>query len=293
MKRFLSALTAFCLCASTMVSTVPASALYLKDTTAVMEQADGDFTWYVDDATFDPANDKFVIIPVRVVNDPGIATYNIQLLLDGVPATEAGWKVARIEQGDAYSFSAFMGNPDLGKVGAAAVGESSIVDGKAIDFFAADKASVVNFYLQPVDASNLKEKYDLSINPEHGSFEVANAALEQLSPNLVGGTLTVVCGEPSTEEPSDDATSTPSGDYLIGDVNDNGEVELVDVVMLNRYLTKYEEQDLNAKQIVQANAMRGADETHESSTAANLDGTDSVEILRYLIGKVTSLPTVQ
>jgi uncharacterized protein YjdB len=69
-------------------------------------------------------------------------------------------------------------------------------------------------------------------------------------------------------------------DVLYGDVDLSGEVELVDVVLLNRYLTGYDEQSLNTRQLLAA-------ECYEDG---KLNGKDSVEILRYLVELTDSLP---
>ena len=93
--------------------------------------------------------------------------------------------------------------------------------------------------------------------------------------------------QPSESETQPSESETQPGDYLYGDVNDNGTVELVDIVMLNRFLTKYDNQALNARQVENANCYENT--TPGASTEANLDGLDSVEILKYLIGLISNL----
>ncbi len=85
--------------------------------------------------------------------------------------------------------------------------------------------------------------------------------------------------------------SGDDGDLLYGDVNQNGKVELVDIVMLNRYLTGYDNQTLNENQMEVANCAGNKTKDVVDTKKADLTGADSVEILKYLIGLVASLPT--
>jgi len=95
--------------------------------------------------------------------------------------------------------------------------------------------------------------------------------------------------EPSSEETQPSSEETQPGNYLYGDVNKNGKVELVDIVMLNRFLTKYDNQTLDAYQVEVANC--AGNTTPGASKESDLDGQDSIEILKYLIGLVASLPS--
>jgi hypothetical protein len=115
----------------------------------------------------------------------------------------------------------------------------------------------------------------------------------QLFPDLVSGSITIGSVDPTeatteeTTEATTEATTAPTEgttatqDYLYGDVNKNGKVELVDIVMLNRYLTGYGNQTLDDYQQEVANCYYDK----------KLNGNDSIEILKYLIGLNESLPT--
>ncbi|MDE6777209.1 MAG: hypothetical protein K2J25_04645 [Oscillospiraceae bacterium] len=59
--------------------------------------------------------------------------------------------------------------------------------------------------------------------------------------------------------------------------------------MLNRFLTGYDNQDLDDYQVVVANCSRSG-ESDADTTKQNLNGQDSIEILKYLIGLVSALP---
>ena len=69
---------------------------------------------------------------------------------------------------------------------------------------------------------------------------------------------------------------------------EDGKVKLVDVVMLNRFLTGYDDQDLGATAAINANCFRSEGESDaDTDKAKHLDGKDSISILRYLIGKIS------
>ena len=59
--------------------------------------------------------------------------------------------------------------------------------------------------------------------------------------------------------------------------------------MLNRFLTGYDNQTLDDYQVVVANCSRSG-ESDAETTQENLNGQDSIEILKYLIHLVSSLP---
>ena len=61
--------------------------------------------------------------------------------------------------------------------------------------------------------------------------------------------------------------------------------------MLNRYLTGYDNQTLNENQMEVANCAGNKTKDVVDTKKADLTGADSVEILKYLIGLVASLPT--
>ena len=169
-----------------------------------------------------------------------------------------------------------------------------------------DKVVTFDFVIRDEDIAAAKaaaaEGKEYKIAIEMSDLTVGNYAQETVDVKTKGAYIVLAQGQEATEEMTDAPTDKPtepptegttapvSGDYLYGDVNENGTVELVDVVMLNRYLTKYENQALTARAIVNANCLRNG-ETDEATKASDLNGKDSVEILKYLIGSVTKLPT--
>ena len=263
------------------------------------------WTWYVEDVTWDPAKEKYATIAVHVANDPGMYGFRANLLVDGKPMAQAfGSEDAILDEGldGSYSTMTYVSNPNTGEYGAAEGGkkENNKADGDEVVWY---------FAVAPEDTTPGKV-YTITFD----SLLVNNIDSETFVPPTVaavGGTLTIAGGtgttteattteQTTTEQPTTEVTTTetettaptagPEG-YLYGDVNENGKVELVDIVMLNRFLTKYADQSLTAVATVNANCYRAAKESDADTTVANLDGQDSMEILKYLIGSVGTLPT--
>lgn len=185
----------------------------------------------------------------------------------------------------------------------------------------ADGSQVITYWI-PIPKDFPTGTYTFTISGSDESttapISVANFAKETREVAGASGTLTITDGEvvePTTEPPVEETTEptqeptteptqeptpepttepdtpvTPS-DYLYGDVNKNGKVELVDIVMLNRFLTGFGDQKLDDYQTVVANCYRAKGESDADTTQKNLDGKDSMEILKHLIGLVKSLPT--
>ena len=82
MKKFLSALTAFCMCASMTAASLPASALTMTDSSAITVFA-GDCTWTVSNEVFDPATDEFVTLHVTVTGDTAAYGFEFTPYFDG------------------------------------------------------------------------------------------------------------------------------------------------------------------------------------------------------------------
>ena len=122
-------------------------------------------------------------------------------------------------------------------------------------------------------------------------------------PAVVAGSITVLGEGQDTPEPrteaqgSQDTTEAqgdqdtteaqgqPTGDALYGDTDVNGKVQLRDVVLLNRFLTGYENQQLTAQGTINANVYRSG-ESDADTTTANLTVDDSLTILKVLVGNV-------
>ena len=171
-----------------------------------------------------------------------------------------------------------------------------------------DKVITFDFVIRDEDIAAAKaakaEGKEYKIAIDMSDLTVGNYAQETVDVKTKGAYIVLAQGQETTEAteqgttepveattaPVEDTTAPVTGDYLYGDVNENGTVELVDVVMLNRYLTKYENQALTARAIVNANCLRNG-ETDEATKASDLNGKDSVEILKFLIGSVKTLPT--
>jgi hypothetical protein len=266
-----------------------------------------EWTWYMETVYYDPASDPDgmgVDIPVYVTKDPGTYGYEFTPLFNGKTADEVGFEVLEATQpAGSYKFGTFTYNDKNGHVGAA----SKVIDEatkKALDTVLKDGSVAVNIAILP---KNVKEGevYELTFK----DLVVGNAADVKSTPATVAGKLIIgkegtVPVEPTTEKtepstaPTDEEPTTgenpttpqQSGDYLYGDVNENGKVELVDIVKLNRFLTGIDT-ELSAVATVNANCYRDAKESDADTTTKNLSAKDSVEILRYLIGLVKNLPT--
>ncbi len=184
----------------------------------------------------------------------------------------------------------------------------------------ADGSQVITYWI-PIPKDFPTGTYTFTISGSDESttapISVANFAKEKREVAGASGTLTITDGEvvePTTEptqEPTTEPTQEPStepietpepttepdttpvtpSDYLYGDVNKNGKVELVDIVMLNRFLTGFGGQELDGYQTVVANCYRDNGESDADTKQSDLNGKDSMEILKNLIGLVKSLPT--
>jgi len=282
------------------------------------------WTWYLDDVWYDPATDDdgCAEMHIYVTKDEGTFGYNFTLTIDGKTIDEAGWELD-IEQTSVYKLDPFQANKKKGIIGGAS--KTKDADGNAVDTVAKDGDAILDLYLTPPDTVKEGEKYIVSLK----DLTVGDASDVKHKPDVIAGSITIGKeGEtvvtpseetpseekpseetpseekPSEEKPSEETPSeekpseqTPSDDkpstdvkYLYGDVNEDGKVELVDVVKLNRHLTGIDK-TLSAVATVNANCMRDKGESDADTTDADLNGKDSVEILRFLINLVTTLPT--
>ncbi|MBE6850437.1 MAG: hypothetical protein E7504_01675 [Ruminococcus sp.] len=267
------------------------------DATEPDQPSDGGFKWYITEEV-KPEDDGYAEISVFVADDPGTGAYTFQMLINGKEFSEYGIEIEEIAKGTAYSMmDTFVPNVKIGYVGASS---TTTTDPQ----FAKANTPVATFGI--VVPEDMPEgKYELSF--AKSEFKVGDANGKELSPELVSGYLIVGDAgstepdttepkptepdttepkptEPDTTEPKPtepDTTEPGDNDYLYGDVNKNGKVELVDIVLLNRHLTGYEDQKLDDYQT----------EVADCYDNGKLEGTDSIEILKYLIGNVTSLPT--
>ncbi len=205
MKKFLSALTAFCMGASMIASTLPASALtpLLKETPKA--QADG-FVWDISDAK---AEDGVAYIDVTVQDDPGSNAYGFQIQIekDGkwVSFAEAGLEVADIAKGTAYDrMSMFAANLDEGS--AAASNDTDIEPQYAVN-----GAPVVTYGVLIPD-NYAEGVYNLRFN----NLKVAAAdGKTMLKPTATQGTLTIGDVQPTassnTTKPTSNTTKPTTG----------------------------------------------------------------------------------
>ena len=262
------------------------------------------YTWKIDDVVFEnpDASDEesYVDLPILVYNDPGTYGVQFRILIDGktLDDPDCPFVCDGIRNGGGYSrVQAVVPNNAMGFVSLAIQGTADLGDDQC-----KDGASALVFTLLPKEGvtytpgTKYKVTFD-AVKSEGYNPIFANEAKEDLmsSLTLAAGSITIPGGEePSeteTEAEPTETEATPVGDYLYGDVNKNGTVELVDIVMLNRFLTKYDNQTLDAYQVEVANCAGNAAPGEGKSTEADLNGQDSVEILKYLIGLVASLPS--
>ena len=271
-----------------------------QDTTQSLDDKKNskEWTWYFDDVTYDPAADTKKLgaaITAYVTKDQGTYGYEFTPLIDGKSLKDAGWTIKRAKQDkNGYNFSSFDTNMENGHLGGASQskdGDTKLADGTAVvvlNLLPGDsvKDGVYEVSFKDLTVGNFK---DVKSNPASiaGSITIGNPGTTDATekPTEKPTDATDKPTDKPTEKPTDkptDPTTTPVGDYLYGDVNEDGKVELIDVVKLNRFITGVDK-ELSAKAKEQGNCYRlKADE-------ATLDGSDSVEILRYLIGLVTKL----
>ncbi len=260
-----------------------------------------EYAWVIGDVTADPGEEVPVYITVQ--NDEGCAGFIFQVLIDGKSIGETDFTCSEIAQGDidynveTYAdFGLFVGNAE--ELMASGANNTAVSDSVAV----AGSPVVTMWITVPADAEP-GTVYELSFNDAETAISDIDGV--KRTPSLVSGSITVngeveptdaveptteaPTDEPTTEAPTDEPTTEAptvpvDPDYLYGDVNENGVVELVDIVALNRALVEYDgvtKDSLNDYQKEVANCYYdGA-----------LDGKDSMEILRYLIGNVASLPT--
>ena len=279
---------------------------------AVDKSVQDSWTWYFDDTNYDPAtgkdgngNEGYVVITAYVTKDEGTFGYDFTPLIDGKTFPEMGFEILDISQADTgYGFSTFQVNSENGHIGSAKDTDGNVT--------LADGSAVLTIAVAVPETAKEGDVYNITFK----DLSVGDFAEVKHTPNTVAGTLTIgsaptpatpettdapatdapATDAPATDAPATDAPATdaptPGSDvsYLYGDVNENGKVELVDVVKLNRFLTGLDT-ELTAVATVNANCLREGGESDADTTTANLNGKDSVEILRYLIGLVTALPT--
>ena len=229
MKRFLSALTAFCMCASMTVSSLPASALSLTDAVEVNALV-AEPTWTVKDATYTPGTDKYATILVAVSGDPGTYGFEFTPTIDGKTLDQAGFKVAGIKQvKGGYNFGSFDFNKTNGKVGAASSekGNKTLSDGT--DF--------VEIRVVPPTSAAAGTEYTVTLK----DVLVSNEAEEKFSASVKAGKLTIAGGTTPTDKPTDkptekvtDATSAqPTTESLDSKKNASGWTWYFDDVLYN------------------------------------------------------------
>jgi hypothetical protein len=282
---------------TTTEPTKPSSGMTMDEKKAASE-----WTWYFDDVVYDPAEDADgfgAVVTAYVTKDQGTYGYEFAPLIDGKSLAEAGFTFIEANQTDeGYSFGSFDFNEENGHLGGAA--------SKKEDTKLADGTPVVTMNLLPPKDAKPGTVYEVSFK----GLLIGNYKEEKLYPKTINGSITIkgekdpeqTTTEPQkdttepqkdTTEPQKDTTEPTkptTGDYIYGDVNEDGKVELVDVVKLNRYISGIDK-EISAKATVQANCYReSAAETDDATTTKNLDGSDSVQILSYLIGLVDKLP---
>ncbi|MBQ7013415.1 MAG: hypothetical protein IJN11_05815, partial [Oscillospiraceae bacterium] len=198
MKKFLSALTAFCMSASLIVGSLPASALKVVTDDSVKSEA-GALTWTIESVTADPGD--IVPVHVYVTNDPGTAGYDAAITVDGRALSTSDLTIEDIMQGnddgdsETYlEFGMFAANPDTGSVA------SSRGDG--LNSVAVDGDAVYVMYFNIPENATDGTVYTL----EFSDLVVSNGAYEVLDVTTVGGTITV------GEAPTTTTQSTPAAE---------------------------------------------------------------------------------
>jgi len=258
-------------------------------------------TWSMNKAVMD--DERYAYIEAFVANDPGTNGFTVAIEIQNakgewVSLKDFGLVYSDSSNGGAYpTLGAFFYNPENSSVASA---DMTTVDPQ----YAIEDKPVFSIEVE-VPESIPDGVYKTRIKDDYKI-----AFIETLhTPTLVEGSLVV--GADTPDEPEETTTAKPAEttkptettakpaettkptetiattekpadtDYLYGDVNKNGKVELVDIVMLNRNLTGYGDQKLDAYQT----------EVADCYDDAKLDGKDSMEILKYLLGLNKALPT--
>ena len=211
MKKFLSALTAFCMCASMTAASLPASALTMSDSSAINSLA-GELTWSMNDTIFTPGVDEYVVVEVMVEGDTGTFGYDFTPLADGSDFVSAGFEIMDVEQVTAdeggYGFTTFQANMENGHIGSA-----KDTDGDAT---VADGTSIIKIYVAPPADAQPGHKYELTFK----GLSVGNFASEKKTPATKNGSITIAGGDSDTNvttetqdttAPVTDATETQPG----------------------------------------------------------------------------------
>ncbi len=111
------------------------------------------WTWYVGEAAFE---DGYFKIPVKVKDDPGIYGYNMNLSINGMSITEAGFELLDVEQGDAYGFDTFMTNAEKGNIAGTEMTQKS-------NRVAGQDTTVAYYYLSPPAGAQSGTSYTVTI----------------------------------------------------------------------------------------------------------------------------------
>jgi len=212
MKKFLSALTAFCMGASMIASVMPVSAFTPLFDDANKAKADG-FTWSITEEVI-PEDDGYAEIDVFVDNDPGTGAYAFQMLINGKEFSEYGIEIEEIAKGTAYSMmDTFVPNVKIGYVGASSTTTTE-------PQFAKANTPVATFGIVVPD--DMPEgKYELTFSKSE--FKVGDANGKELSPTLASGYLIVGDPETATTAPTQGGnTDTPDvGDAYTWYIEEN------------------------------------------------------------------------
>ena len=291
---------------------------------------DKGYEWDIADVEYTPAdfNTDEVDVDINVYNDPGTYGVQFKLLIDGKDFSDPDcpFVLYDVVDGGGYSKIGTL-QPNL-KTGDVAIsfngeGNDKAADGtSAVQFQLIPKEGVtytpgtvykLTFATDGYKFADYEKNVYTDIVLTAGSItipggetptEKTTEATEKTTEKTTEATETTTekatekttekateATEKTTEKTTEKATEAQSGDLLYGDVNQNGKVELVDIVMLNRYLTGYDNQELNEVQMEVANCAGNSTKGVVDTKKDDLKSADSIEILKYLIGLVASLPT--
>jgi methionine-rich copper-binding protein CopC len=285
---------------------------------------DKGYEWDIADVEYTPKDMKKdeVDVDINVYNDPGTYGVQFKVLVNGKEISDPScpFELYDVADGGGYAkIGTLQPNLDTGDIAISFNGEGNDK--------AADGTSAVQLQFVPKADATVETfvpgtVYKITFAAD--GYKFADFDKNVYSDIvLTAGSITIPGGEPvteATETPTETKetptetketptetketptetketptetkdTDAPAGDLLYGDVNQNKKVELVDIVMLNRYLTGYANQTLNETQMEVANCAGNKTKGTVDTKKADLTGADSVEILKYLIGLVASLPT--